>query len=269
MVNPTSVPASSDAAAAGALAGFVAARRRRPQWHLPAADERPRTEAEGYRLQHAIHGALAAAGIERVGYKIGSTSVEGQRAFGLSEPIYAGIYDLTRAASLREALARPLTAPSLECEIAVVMGAGLDGGSDLSDDALSAAVQSAHLACEVIDNRYGAPLEVGIPTILTDDFFHAAFVLGPAQDGWRDLLKRDLRGATEIDGSVVPGSTADVLRPLQSLRWLVQKLAAHGHRLAAGDIVLTGSLVKPTPVRLPARSVSIRVEGFGALTLAD
>jgi 2-keto-4-pentenoate hydratase len=269
MVNPTSAHPAPDAAAEGDLSGFVAARRHRPDWHSLPPGERPRTEAEGYRLQHAIHGALAAAGIERVGYKIGSTSIEGQRALGLSEPIYAGIYDLTRAASLREALARPLNAPSLECEIAFVMGADLHGGSSLSDDALREAVQSAHVACEVIDNRYGAPLEVGIPAILTDDFFHAAFVLGPSQDGWRELLKRDLRGATEINGSVVGGSTADVLKPFEALRWLVQKLAGHGHRLSAGEIVLTGSLVKPTPVSLPAQSVFIRVEGFGALTLAD
>jgi 2-keto-4-pentenoate hydratase len=269
MMDRTNMPASPDAAAAGDLAGFVAARRRRPGWHLPAPGERPRTEAESYRLQHAIHGALAAAGIRRVGYKIGSTSTAGQRALGLSEPIYAGIYDATRAASLREALATPLTLPSLECEIAFVIGAELHGGSELSDDALRETVQSAHLACEVIDNRYGAPLEVGIPTILTDDFFHAAFVLGPPQDGWRELLKSDRRGATEIDGAIVHGSTADVLRPFEALRWLVQKLASHGHGLSAGEIVLTGSLVKPTPVSLPAQSISIRVEGFGALTLAD
>ncbi|MFC7398109.1 2-keto-4-pentenoate hydratase [Chelatococcus sp. GCM10030263] len=267
MTDHSPVPPSSAAPAAGDLAGFVAARRRRPEWHLPAAH--PQTMAEGYDLQHAIHGALAAAGICRVGYKIGSTSTAGQRALGLSEPIYAGIYDATQAASLHEALAGPLTAPSLECEIAFVMGADLHGGSDLSDDILQGAVQSTHLACEVIDNRYGAPLEVGIPTILTDDFFHAAFVLGPPQANWRDLLTSDRRGATEIDGAVVHGSTADVLRPFEALRWLVQKLAGHGHGLAAGEIVLTGSLVKPTPIRLPAQSVSIRVEGFGALTLAD
>jgi 2-keto-4-pentenoate hydratase len=268
MKDPTTMRPSPDAVA-GDLSGFVAARRRRPGWHQPAAGERPPTEAEAYRLQHAIHGALAAAGIRRVGYKIGSTSAAGQRALGLSEPIYAGIFDATQATSLRDALARPLVAPSLECEIAFVMEADLHGDSDLSNEALRAAVKSAHLACEVIDNRYGAPLEVGIPTILTDDFFHAAFVLGPPQNGWGELLKSDRRGATEIDGTAVHGSTADVLRPFEALRWLVQKLAGHGHNLSAGEIVLTGSLVKPTPIRLPAQSVSIRVEGFGALTLAN
>jgi 2-keto-4-pentenoate hydratase len=249
------------------LAGLVAARSSRPGWHALSGEGRPKDQPEAYALQHVIHGALADAGIRRVGYKIGSTAVEGQRALGLSEPIYAGIYDATREPNLRAALALPLVAPSVECEIAFVTGAELRGDGDLSDDALRAAIASAHLACEVIDNRYGVPLDVGIPTILTDDFFHAAFVLGPSQPGWQELLRTDRSGIIEIDGAVVNGSTADVLRPFEALRWLVGKLAQHGRTLGAGEIVLSGSLVKPTAIKLPARTVTIAVDGFGALTL--
>ncbi len=72
-----------------------------------------------------------------------------------------------------------------------------------------------------------------------------------------------------IDGTVHPGSTADVVTPLDSLRWLARKLASNGQQLKTGDIVLSGSLVTPTPIALPARSVSIAIEGFGALSLAD
>jgi len=67
----------------------------------------------------------------------------------------------------------------------------------------------------------------------------------------------------------VHGNTADALRPLDALRRLVGKLGSHGKTLGAGEIVLAGSLVKPTPVTLPATSVSIAVEGFGSLSLAD
>jgi len=51
----------------------------------------------------------------------------------------------------------------------------LRADDDLSDAALCRAIGSAHLACEIVDNRYGKPLEGGIPTILTDDFFHSTF----------------------------------------------------------------------------------------------
>ncbi|QJP15067.1 hypothetical protein G3545_16290 [Starkeya sp. ORNL1] len=251
------------------LARLVAARKNRPQFHAFAADRRPRDEAEGYKFQDLVRDALADAGIKRAAYKIASTSVEGQRALGLSEPAYAGMYDDVQAPTLRAALDRPLREPKVECEIAFVTRTELGGASNLSDDALRDAIASAHLACEIVDNRYGVPLDVGIPTILTDDFFNAAFALGPSQAGWQDLLRTDRAGFIEIDGEVVKGSTADVLRPFEALRWLVGKLARHGKTLGAGEIVLTGSLVVPTPIKLPARSVSIGVDGFGTLTLAD
>jgi 2-keto-4-pentenoate hydratase len=64
-------------------------------------------------------------------------------------------------------------------------------------------------------------------------------------DGYR--LPAEIHGRT-----VFRGSTADVLRPFDALRWLVGKLAEHGHRLGGGEVVLTGTLVRPTPIALPA-----------------
>lgn len=252
------------------LAPFLHARTGRPRWVPVPGARRPRDMAEGYRLQHRLHAALAAQGIHHVGYKIGCTSTAGQRSFGLDEPVYAGIFDTTRAATLREALAVPLLAPMVECEIAFVMGAGLDGDADLSDDALGAAVATAHVACEVVDARYGVPPpEIGAPTLLTDDFLHVGFVLGPPVPDWRTLPLGARAGAIEIDGAVHAGNTAEVLAPFEALRWLVRKLAANGERLEAGAVVLTGTLVAPTPIRLPARHVAIEVEGFGRLDLRD
>jgi 2-keto-4-pentenoate hydratase len=74
---------------------------------------------------------------------------------------------------------------------------------------------------------------------------------------WSDSQRSIL--APDIDGAVVPGSTADVLRSVTALRWLATRLAERGQHLAAGEIVLTGSLVRPTPIVLPAKSVAIRM----------
>ncbi|TCK28338.1 2-keto-4-pentenoate hydratase [Ancylobacter aquaticus] len=256
--------------ASGAIDAFLRSRASRPHWHPVAAEFRPRDMGEGYRLQHRLHAALALQGVNLVGYKIGCTSTAGQRSFGLDEPVYAGIFDTTRATTLREALAIPLIAPMVECEIAFVMGVCLDGGSDLSDEALAAAVATAHVACEVVDARYGVPpADIGAPTLLADDFLHARFVLGPPMPEWRALPLGALSGAIEIDDATYAGSTAEVLSPFEALGWLVRKLTANGERLEAGATVLTGSLVVPTPIHLPARHVAIAVEGFGRLTLAD
>jgi 2-keto-4-pentenoate hydratase len=185
--------------------------------------------------------------------------------FGLTEPVYAGLFESGRAATLAEALARPLRAPSLECEIAFVLGSPLDG-SDLSDAALADAVAHCHIACEIIDNRYGTPLENGVPTLLADDFFHAGYVIGPENPDWRKQKLELVEASIVIDGKVTTGSATDVLSAFASLRWLSAKLAASAP-LAAGDIVLTGSITVPVPITLPARDVTLSIAGFAPLTL--
>ena len=79
---------------------FVQARGRQPQWPGIQEPLRPRTIEDGYRLQAAVHARLAAAGDLQVGWKVGSTSASGQLAFGLREPVYAGLFASGRSASL-------------------------------------------------------------------------------------------------------------------------------------------------------------------------
>jgi 2-keto-4-pentenoate hydratase len=250
------------------VSAFVEARSTRPLWTGVPEHLRPATIDDGYRLQQAIYHRLARQGVARAGYKIGSTSAAGQRLFGLKEPIYAGIFDSSRAGTLATALSRPLVEPSLECEIALCLRADLDGADPgLSDAAIADAVGSCHIACEIIDNRYGDPLAAGVPSLLADDFFHAGFVIGEAKQDWRDLDLATLDATIEIDEMRATGNARDVLAAMKALRWLTGKLAKIGERLQAGEIVLTGSITAPTRINVPARSVALSINGFEPLIL--
>jgi 2-keto-4-pentenoate hydratase len=245
---------------------FAQARGRRPGW--PGIDERlrPATIEDGYRLQDAVHARLAAAGDARVGWKVGSTSAAGQRGFGLQEPVYAGLFASNRSPSLADALSRKLVRPSLECEIAAVLRRDLDGAAaDLSDATIMDAIGACHIACEIIDNRYGDPMAVGVPSLIADDFFQAGFVIGAENAGWRMQDLPSVEAFIEIDGQRVIGSAHHVLSAFQSLRWLAQSLARNGLSLRAGEIVLTGSITVPTAVALPARAVTMGIDGFEPL----
>jgi 2-keto-4-pentenoate hydratase len=230
---------------------------------------RPTTLAEGYRLQQAIHARLANQDIRRIGYKIGSTSPVNQRPWGLREPVYAGIFTDTHSDTLAAALARPMLHPSLECEVAFQLRHDIDG----ADPARSAAtivdaIAACHIACEIIDGRYDAPMEIGVPALLADDFFHAGFVLGAAHPGWRTLPFNKLEGSIDIDGARTSGNAADTLDALTAMLWLARKLAESGKMLRAGEIVLTGSFTKPVPITLPAHSVTLSITGFEPLVLS-
>ena len=82
--------------------------------------------------------------------------------------------------------------------------------------------------------------------MVADDFFAAGCVLGKpvARVGLPDVLH--VAGRAFINGAEVGrGSGADVLgHPHNALAWLANHLAADGKNLRAGQLVLTGSLVK-------------------------
>jgi 2-keto-4-pentenoate hydratase len=248
---------------------FVAARGRRPAWPGIDPSLKPATIEDGYRLQAAIHAQLMAAGDARVGWKVGSTSASGQRGFGLREPVYAGLFASARSPSLAEALSRPLAQPSVECEIAVVLRKDIDGADPaLSLSSVTDAIGACHFGCEIIDNRYGDPSAMGVPSLIADDFFQVGFVIGAQNVAWQKQDLTAAEGFIEIDGQRRIGSVRDVLTAFDSLLWLAGALVRGGLKLRAGDLVLTGTLVPPVPVSLPARAVSMGITGFEPLVLA-
>jgi 2-keto-4-pentenoate hydratase len=251
-----------------AVTAFVAARAMRPQWPGVPDDARPATIDAAYRLQQAIHARLAKQGIARLGYKIGSSSAASQRPFGLTEPVYGGICTDTHFDTLAAAFARPMRAPSLECEIVFRLRADIDGADPKwSTTMIADAIGACHIGCEIIDRRYDDPDAVGVPSLIADDFFHVGFVLGAANPDWRALDLATLDGAIEIDGARETGNAADTLDALTATLWLARKLAAAGTKLHAGEIILTGTLPRPTPITLPARAVTLSITGFAPLVL--
>jgi 2-keto-4-pentenoate hydratase len=135
----------------------------------------------------------------------------------------------------------------VECEIAVRLGRDLaPPQAPFTADAVADAIDSCLPAIEIVDDRYMDWQSIGAPTLVADDFFAAACVLGTpvARSAAPDLL--EVAGRAVINGvEVSRGTGADVLgHPHHALAWLANHLAARGKSLRAGEIVLTGSLVK-------------------------
>src|SRR6202000_2786929 len=104
----------------------------------------------------------------------------------------------------------------------------------------------------------------GAPTLIADDFFAAGCVLGEpvARIAAPDLLKvtgRALGNGKEAGR----GPGADVLgHPANALAWLANHLAEDGKGLHAGQIVLTGSLVKTAWLKA-GDHVVMELDGLG------
>ena len=143
--------------------------------------------------------------------------------------------------------ARDFVRVGVECEIAVRLGRDLvASAAPFTAETAAAAVEEYFPAIEIVDDRYQYWQTLGAPTLVADDFFAAGCVLGKpvARSTAPDMLR--VIGRALINGvEAGQGSGADVLgHPHNALAWLANHLAAGGKHLRAGEIVLTGSLVK-------------------------
>jgi 2-oxo-3-hexenedioate decarboxylase/2-keto-4-pentenoate hydratase len=119
-------------------------------------------------------------------------------------------------------------------------------------------------AIEVVDDRYADYRALDTPTLVADDFFNAACVLGTPVENWRALDLAALRGRLAINGAEVgTGRGGDILgHPLEALAWLANALASRGQYLKAGEFVLLGSVVETRWVE-QGDLVEASIEGLG------
>ena len=218
---------------------------------------RPCDRAEAYRVQACIEDFSQAP---LYGWKIAATSLAGQRHIGVDGPL-AGrllaerIIDDGGVCVLGNNLMRVA-----ELEFAFRMAGDLaPRGEPFSQDEVLARVATLHPAIELPDSRFEHFERAGLAQLVADNACAHRFVLGPATDAdWRAMnlaahpgrvFRNDVL-AEEGVGSNVLGD------PRIALTWLANELSRHGVVLKAGQVVITGTCVKPLAI-----AVGDRIEG--------
>jgi 2-keto-4-pentenoate hydratase len=246
---------------------IAAARRSRGKLDALPADIAPKDVAEGYRVQRALHDLMRPQVGALVGYKIGCTSKVMQEYLGIPHPCGGGVFEKGVHDSGVKLAASDFVRVGVECEIAVRLARDLSPAEQpFTAEWMGEAVEAYFPAIEIVDDRYVKWETLGAPTLIADDFFAAACVLGapvPRNDA-PDLLK--VKGRALVNGKEAgSGTGADVLgHPHHALAWLANHLAAEGRGLHAGQIVLTGSLVKTLWLKA-GDHVRMELEGLGAV----
>jgi len=229
---------------------------------------RPADKAEAYRVLSGVHERMRGEGLTQTGYKIGCTTPETQRAQNTDEPTWAGLFAADRYASIGEALGVLQPPYALECEIAFVFGRRLDTADEgITPEEILRAVDACMIGCEIVRNRYGVPLERGLPTLIADDFFQAGYVLGEPVADWRELDFTSLAAECQVDGRVAETGISSIVMgsPLNALCWLATDLARRGRVIEAGDVVLSGSITKPHWLDARPSDAELRIAGLGVL----
>ncbi|UVO31950.1 2-keto-4-pentenoate hydratase [Bradyrhizobium arachidis] len=249
-------------AAAKAIA--LARRNRAP---LAPLEVPPADEADGYKVQRALHDLLLPHVGALVGYKIGCTSQVMQDYIGIPHPCAGGVFEKGVYDSGAKLAASDYVRVGVECEIGVRLKRDLaPGEAPFTAEWVEEAVDAYAPAIEIVDDRYVKWETMGAPTPIADDFFAAGCVLGEAvpRSSVPDL--KAVAGRVILNGEEVSkGTGADVLgHPHNALAWLANHLAAEGKGLHAGQLVLTGSLVKTLWLK-PGDKVRMELDGLGTV----
>lgn len=248
---------------------FGAARLKAAALPDMADTDRPGSIADGYAVQAALHDYFRTqTGSTLAGWKIGATTASMQAYLGVDGPAFGRVMASNVYGNGASIAAADFCHPGIECEIG--MRIALDSADTAyTRDTIGGIVDTVFPAMEIVENRYGDFLARGTPTLIADDFFHKACVLGDEIADWQPIDLAATAGRTLIDGKEEgSGTGADVMgHPFEALAWLANTLADHGERLSAGQIVLTGSVAPVIWVDRETTRAEIELEDLGKVGL--
>ncbi|HEY3879874.1 MAG TPA: fumarylacetoacetate hydrolase family protein [Trebonia sp.] len=229
---------------------------------------RPATETDAYRVQAIVHPLLEAAGYgRRTGWKIGCTTQVMQAYLGIGNPCAGGMFAASTWHGRHSFTVPGAGRLGVECEIAVRIARDLPAREAPYELAgMPGAVAASMAAIEVVQDRYEDYPSLDTPTLIADDFFHYACVLGPQHENVGPAALREVTASMAVNGREVGhGAGPDILgEPLRALCWLANNRAAAGTPLLAGDVVLLGSLVQTQWVQA-GDVVTVANEPLGAV----
>ena len=209
---------------------------------------RPANLTEAYDLQEALNVALTDAGLGNVvGHKVGCTSRVMQEYMKISHPCSGSIFQHSVYKSPVSLSSNLFNNVGIECEIAVRLSKDCPpSGEPYTLSSVFERVKSCMSAIEIVDNRYEDFRTLDLETMVSDDFFQAACVLGKEITDWQNINLADVTGRAIVNEvEVETGQGSDILgHPFEALAWLANHKIARKNYLRSGEIVLLGSVVR-------------------------
>jgi 2-keto-4-pentenoate hydratase len=254
-----------DSAARRAAEALLAAHDANLQFKTLGPPDGPATIADAYDIQDRYVALLRGRHGDAVGYKVGLTSATMQAFCRIDHPI-AGVVLARRVlqsgATVRRADFGRL---GVEFEIAVRIKSDVPVTTvPLTAETIHPHIDGVCAAVEIVDDRSADYSALDVRSLVADNSWNAGIVLSEFATTWPDL-EAVLGRATKDDVAVGEGHGRDILgHPFNSVAWLATQLASRGAGLKAGQVVMTGSVMKTV---FPEGDASYRfeLEGIGSV----
>lgn len=189
------------------------------------------------------------------GWKIGLTSKAMQSALNIDIPDSGVLFDDMFFKDGDTIPGDRFIETRIEAEIAFVMKADL-AGPDTSRENVIAATDYVTPSLEILDTRIqrihaDTHATRKIFDTIADNAANAGIVLGNQRHKLDDQDLRWVGAIVHRNGEVEEtGLGAGVLNdPVLAISWLANRLAKYGQKISAGDVVLSGSFIRPIEAR--------------------
>jgi len=227
--------------------------------------DRPATISDAYDIQERFVALLRGKHGDAVGYKVGLTSAPMQTFCGIDHPI-AGVVLATRVhpsgATVRRSDFGRL---GLEFEIAVRIKSDVPVAAvPWTAETIAPHIDGVSAAIELVDDRGADYTNLDVLSLVADNSWNGGIVLSEFGTKWPDL-EAVLGRATRDHVAIGEGHGRDILgHPFNSVAWLATQLNSRGEGLKAGQVVMTGAVMKTV---FPDADASYRfaLEGLGTV----
>lgn len=201
--------------------------------------------SDAYDIQDRYVALLREANGASIGYKVGLTSAAMQAFCGIDHPI-AGVVLASEVHRSGIKIRRSeFGRIGLEFEIAVRIRSDIPAAEAVyTAETIEPHIDGVCAAIELIDDRAADYAKLDMRSVVADNSWNAGIVISEFKSTWPDLTT--VLGRATQDGNLFgEGHGRDILgHPFNSVAWLASHLASRGGALRAGQIVMTGSMIK-------------------------
>ena len=245
----------TDAVVRDSAARLDQAEKSRRPIRMLSLDHPNMTVEDAYAIQKAWIALKVAAGRAVRGHKVGLTSKAMQQAVGIGEPDFGVLVDDMFFANGGEIPAQRFIGLRVEAELAFILHKPLAGPDCTIADVFNA-TEFVTPAIEILDTRIfridpETKATRKVLDTIADNAANAGVVLGGRTFKPTDHDLRWIAAICSRNGEIEEtGVAAAVMNhPANAIRWLANRLSGYGEVLQPGEVLLSGSFVRPIEVR--------------------
>ena len=186
-----------------------------------------------------------------IGIKIGCTNKAAQIQLNVNESFFGNIFSNNMSKSNCTINSEKYFSPFIEPEFSFVMKNELDiSKAPYNANQVYELILAVIPSIELVDSRYNDWKKVGIHHLIADNAVHAHWIYGEEINNLEDFNFDDHSVDLFINNKLIEkGNSKNVMgNPINSLTWLINKLAEKDKVLPKNFYVSTGTCTKAIPI---------------------